>query len=170
MARAPRRSLPAARRLRCFPACFLPASTACAVFADRMGTTVGQATGPQAQYRRRSVECGASRRVEAVTSVLHVYSRATEPWVLIPSAQEPGVEARLRYGRLSYVGAFPSHRLSSEEHAQVMVQCDAGSFAAVPARTALRLLDGDGAGWLARGWHWLRPARKAPRGKRRVIG
>lgn len=107
--------------------------------------------------------------METVTAVLHVYSRASEPWVLVPAAQEPGIEARLRYGRLSYVGAFSSHRLSSEEHLQVMLQCDARSFAAIPARTALRLLDGEGAGWFARGWHWLRPARKAPRGKRHVI-
>lgn len=103
-------------------------------------------------------------------TALHVYSRAGEPWLLVPAALDPTVEARLRYGRLSYVGAFPIQRLSVEEHAQVMVQCDASSCAAVPSRTALRLLAGDGAGWLARAAHWLRPARKAPRGERIVIG
>ena len=101
---------------------------------------------------------------------LHVYSRREEPWLLVPASLAPAIEARLRYGRLSYVGAFAAHRLSAEEHAQVMSQCDTASCAAVPARTALRLLAHDAPRWLRHLPHWLQPARKAPRGERTVIG
>lgn len=102
--------------------------------------------------------------------LLHVYSRSEEPWVLVPASLAQAVEARLRYGRLCYVGAFAAHRLTAEEHVQVMSQCDAASCAAVPARTALRLLAHEDPRWLRHVPHWLRPARKAPRGERTVIG
>lgn len=105
-----------------------------------------------------------------MTDMLHVYSRAGEPWLLVPAAQAPTREARVRYGRLAYVGAFASHRLSTEEYAQVMVQCDAASVSAVPSRTALRLLAPVDAQWQRHLRRWLPRTRRPPRGERAVIG
>jgi hypothetical protein len=74
------------------------------------------------------------------STLLAVYSRAGDAWLLVPRCARPSSDVVAAHGPLRYAGEFPWSRLSSREHSIIAAEIAMVTFARIPSYTARRMM------------------------------
>jgi hypothetical protein len=74
------------------------------------------------------------------SALLGVYSRAGDPWLLVPRRAIPSSDVVAAHGPLRYAGEFAWSLLSAREHSIIAAEINSATFARIPSRTARRMM------------------------------